>query len=70
MESDIEALGGLFAKVVSEIQRLTTPPEVMIERVRVSEFFSGLLSRRTKSKKRWPGCKTTCSNCSKKASRS
>jgi len=41
MESDIEALGGLFAKVVSEIQRLTTPPEVKIERVRVSDFFSG-----------------------------
>jgi hypothetical protein len=41
MESDIEAIGGLFGKVVSEIQRLTTPPEVMIERVRVSEFFSG-----------------------------
>jgi hypothetical protein len=41
MESDVEALGGLFAKVVSEIQRLTTPPEVTIERVRVSEFFSG-----------------------------
>jgi hypothetical protein len=41
MESDIEALGGLFARVVSEIQRLTTPPEVKIERVRVSEYFSG-----------------------------
>lgn len=41
MESDLEALGGLFAKVVSEIQRLTTPPEVKIERVRVSQFFSG-----------------------------
>ncbi len=41
MESDIEALGALFAKVVSEIQRLTTPPEVKIERVRVSEYFSG-----------------------------
>ena len=41
MESDIEALGGLFAKVVSEIQRLTTPPEVKIERVRVSEYLSG-----------------------------
>ena len=41
MESDIEALGGLFAKVVSEIQRLTTPPEVKIERVRVSDFFPG-----------------------------
>jgi len=41
MESDIEALGGLFAKVVSEIQRLTTPPEVKIERVRVSEYLAG-----------------------------
>ncbi len=41
MESDIAALGGLFTKVVSEIQRLTTPPEVKIERVRVSEYFSG-----------------------------
>jgi len=29
------------AKVVSEIQRLTTPPEVKVERVRVSDFFSG-----------------------------
>lgn len=41
MESDIEALGGLFAKVVSEVQRLTTPPEVKIKRVRVREFLSG-----------------------------
>ena len=41
MESDLEALGGLFAKVVSEIQRLTTPPEVKIKRVRVAEFLSG-----------------------------
>jgi len=41
MESDLEALGGLFAKVVSEVQRLTTPPEVKIERVRVREFLSG-----------------------------
>jgi len=41
MESDLEALGGLFAKVVSEIQRLTTPPEVKIKRVRVADFLSG-----------------------------
>jgi hypothetical protein len=41
MESDFEALGGLFAKVASEIQRVTTPPDVKIERVRVSEYFSG-----------------------------
>lgn len=41
MESDIEALGGLFAKIVSEIQRLTTPPGVKIERVRVSQYLSG-----------------------------
>ena len=41
MESDIEAIGGLFAKVISEIQRLTTPPDVKIERVRISEYFGG-----------------------------
>ncbi len=41
MESDIEALGGLFAKVVSEVQRLTTPPEVKVERVRVRDYLSG-----------------------------
>lgn len=41
IESDIEALGSLFAKVVSEIQRLTMPPEVKIERVPVSEFLTG-----------------------------
>jgi hypothetical protein len=41
MESDAEALGGLFAKAVAEMQRLTTPPEVKVERVKVSEFFSG-----------------------------
>ena len=41
MESDIEALGGLFAKVVSEVQRLTTPPEIKVERVRVAEFLTG-----------------------------
>ena len=41
MESDLEALGGLFAKVVSEIQRLTTPPDVKIKRVRVADFLSG-----------------------------
>jgi len=41
MESDLEALGGLFAKVVSEVQRLTTPPDLKVERVRVSTFFSG-----------------------------
>lgn len=41
MESDIEALGRLFAKVVSEIQRLITPPDVKIERVKLSEFMIG-----------------------------
>jgi hypothetical protein len=41
MESDAEALGGLFARAVAEIQRLTTPPEVTVERVKVSEFLSG-----------------------------
>jgi len=41
MESDLEALGGLFAKVVAEIQRLITPPQTKIKRVRVAEFLSG-----------------------------
>jgi hypothetical protein len=41
MESDIEALSGLFAKVVSEIQRLTMPQGVKVKRVRVSDFLSG-----------------------------
>jgi hypothetical protein len=41
MESDVEALGGLFTKVVTEMQKLTTPPELKVERVKVSEFFSG-----------------------------
>lgn len=41
MESDLEALGSLFAKVVSEIQRVITPPEVKLKRVRVAEFLSG-----------------------------
>jgi len=41
MDSDLEALGGLFAKAVAEMQRLTTPPETKVQRVKVSEFFSG-----------------------------
>ena len=41
MESDIEALGGIFAKVVSKIQELITPKEVKIKRVKISDFLSG-----------------------------
>jgi len=41
MKSDIEALGGIFANVVSKIQELITPRGVKIKRVRVSEFLSG-----------------------------
>lgn len=41
MDADVEALGSRFAKVVSEVQRLTTPKETKIERVRVSEYFTG-----------------------------
>ncbi|MGC8907059.1 MAG: hypothetical protein ACP5M0_06405 [Desulfomonilaceae bacterium] len=44
MESDIEALGGRLAKVMAGIQRLTTPPEVKIQRVRASEYLSGSFS--------------------------
>ncbi len=43
MESDVAALGGLFAQVVANIQKLVTPPEVKLKRVRVSEFFTGSL---------------------------
>ncbi|MCX7112724.1 MAG: hypothetical protein NTX45_21885 [Proteobacteria bacterium] len=41
MESDIAALGGLFAQVVAHIQKLTTPPNIKVQRVRVADFFSG-----------------------------
>jgi hypothetical protein len=43
MESDLAALGGLFAQVVAQIQRLITSKDVKIERVRVVEFFTGSL---------------------------
>src|SRR5271157_1752742 len=43
MESDVAALGGLFAQVVGQIQKLVTPPDVKLKRVRVAEFFSGSL---------------------------
>ncbi len=41
MESDVAALGGLFAEAVAQIQTLITPHEVKLKRVRVAEFFSG-----------------------------
>ena len=41
MESDVAALSGLFAQVAAQIQKLTTPPEVTIQRVRLADFFSG-----------------------------
>ena len=41
MESDVAALGGLFAQVVAQIQKIVTPPEVKLKRVRVAEFFAG-----------------------------
>ena len=40
MESDVAALGGLFALVVTQIQKLTTPPDVKVKRVRITDFFS------------------------------
>ena len=43
MESDLAALGGLFAQVVAQVQKLTTPPETKVQRVRVSEFFGGAI---------------------------
>jgi hypothetical protein len=41
MESDVAALSGLFAQVVAQVQKLITPPEVPLRRVRVAEFFAG-----------------------------
>ena len=43
MESDLAALGGLFAQVVAHVQKLTTPPETKVQRVKVSEFFGGAM---------------------------
>lgn len=43
MESDLAGLGGLFAQVVTQVQKLTTPPETKVQRVRVSEFFGGAM---------------------------
>lgn len=43
MESDLVALGGLFAQVVAQIQKLTTPPETKVQRVRIAEFFTGAM---------------------------
>ena len=43
MESDLAALGGLFAQVVAQVQKLTTPPETKVQRVRVSDFFGGAM---------------------------
>ena len=41
MESDLTALGGLLAQAIAQIQKATTPPDVKIQRVRLSEFFTG-----------------------------
>jgi hypothetical protein len=43
MESDVAALGGLFAQVVAQVQKLITPPDVPLRRVRVADFFAGAL---------------------------
>lgn len=43
MESDLAALGGLFAQVVAHVQKLTTPPETKVQRIKVSEFFGGAM---------------------------
>jgi hypothetical protein len=43
MESDLAALGGLFAQVVAQVQKLTTPPETKMQTVRVAEFFGGAM---------------------------
>ena len=51
MESDVAAIGGLFAQVVAQIQKLVTPPDVSLRRVRVAEFFAGALEDEEQIKK-------------------
>ena len=41
MESDVAALGGLFAQVVAQIQQITWTDAKKVKRVRVAEFFTG-----------------------------
>ncbi len=43
MESDQAAQDGLLAQVAAHVQKLTTPPEVRVQRVRLAEFFTGAL---------------------------
>ncbi len=43
MESDVAAVGGLFAQVVAQIQKITWTDPKKVKRVRVAEFFSGSL---------------------------
>ncbi len=43
MESDVAALGGLIAQVVAQVQKLITPPDVPLRRVRVADYFAGTL---------------------------
>ena len=51
VESDLAALGGLFAQVVAQVQKLTTPPETKVQRVRVSDFFGGAMENEDQVKK-------------------
>ena len=41
MESDVAAVGGLFAQVVAQIQKITWTDAKKVKRVRVAEFFTG-----------------------------
>jgi len=43
MESDVAAVGGLFAQVVAQIQKITWTDPKKVKRVRVAEFFTGSL---------------------------
>jgi hypothetical protein len=50
MESDMLALGGLFAQALAQIQKITTPPEVKTQQVRVADFFTGAMDDEEKIK--------------------
>src|SRR5271157_3522999 len=43
MESDVAAVGGLFAQVVAQIQKITWSDPKKVKRVRVAEFCTGSL---------------------------
>ena len=63
MDSDLAALGGLFAQVVAQVQKLRHRRRSRRQRVRVADFFGGRWRLKSRSSRRLPACRTTCSSC-------